>query len=137
MITRIRIDAMGESAAEVEAHFRAITRLLNAIGLEVHEGEQHIERDSIENPGYTAHKGRLLLHPNTATDAAQVRLLKNDAGGCSTLTHDFAGNPTEIGRQLTAETEGPGGSTFNLQFSPGGYVGGAGGYLGGSAGVSG
>jgi hypothetical protein len=76
MVTRVRIDADGASAAEVE-------RVLLAVAAALEEryswlasgGEQVIERQLAEPGGFTAFHGRLTLHPNVASDSGQVAAL--------------------------------------------------------------
>lgn len=73
MISRIRFDAFGSTAAEVENWLRAAASQTNHdLALQSSFGEQVIERSLAEPEGSRfAFKGRLILHPNTAEDAPQ------------------------------------------------------------------
>lgn len=77
MITRIRIEAQGASAAEVESHLVAAADAIEeAISLDGVRGEQVILREMAEPEGTsTAFQGRLIVHPNVADDARQVAWL--------------------------------------------------------------
>lgn len=73
MITRVRIEAEGGSASEVEAQLTKFAAALDEMmGWLASDGEQVIERQLVEPSGHTAHKGRLILHPNVASDSGQV-----------------------------------------------------------------
>lgn len=86
MVTRVRIDAMGASAAEVEKHLHAIANVIaETVGEGVpHLGQQLISRADSESVGHTAHEGRLLVYLNTADDAPQVTWLTERTGECRT-----------------------------------------------------
>jgi hypothetical protein len=73
MISRIRIDAFGASAADVEhSLFVAYAHFNDALELNAMPGEQVIERDLVEPHGTRhAFKGRMILHPDTQEAAAQ------------------------------------------------------------------
>jgi len=75
MITRIRIEAQGASAAEVEAILHAAAQAFDDEYGETSYGEQFISRDTNEPAGHTAFEGRLTIHPNVAHDAEQVAAL--------------------------------------------------------------
>lgn len=85
MVTRVRIEAQGATAAEVEAHLQcAADAVAGYLGeSEPIKGEQFIERDQSEPEGYTAHKGRLLVYLNVASDSPQVVVLRRETGLCS------------------------------------------------------
>lgn len=75
-LTRVRLEADGHNAAEVEACLhKAATELEGHLQLESSWGEQVIERDVAEPMGHTAFRGRMILHPNVADDARQRRVL--------------------------------------------------------------
>lgn len=77
MVTRVRIEARGASAAEVEAVLHAAAAAFaEELGEDTAHGEQFIEREMAEPAGYTAFSGRLILHPNVASDAPQVEALR-------------------------------------------------------------
>lgn len=77
MVTRVRIEAMGASAAEVEAHMNAVADLLDGrFNWIASRGEQIIKRELGEPDGHTAFSGRLTLHPNVADDSGQTAVLK-------------------------------------------------------------
>lgn len=79
MVTRVRIEAQGGSAAEVEATLRLVADTLESIyGWIASRGEQVIERQMAEPEGHTAHAGRLILHPNVASDSGQVEFLEKN-----------------------------------------------------------
>lgn len=69
MLTRVRLEARGASATEVELilypHAEHIERLLNVT---VGRGECVIERDRAEPDGPFAWKGRLVLHPDMSDE---------------------------------------------------------------------
>lgn len=93
MVTRVRIEAHGDSAAEVERHINA---LASAISEAVGEreavagmlGQMVIQREEGEPAGHTAFSGRGLLYLNVANDAPQVEWLKERTGSCSVLEGD-------------------------------------------------
>lgn len=86
MISRIRIEAFGASAAEVEATLHAAASVIyrsfddtvpDAGEKLIPDGEQHIERDLVEPAGTVdAWKGRMLLHLNVASDSRQIGVLE-------------------------------------------------------------
>lgn len=86
MISRIRVEAFGATAAEVEATLQAAARVIyrsfddtlpEAEPAWPADGETHIERDLAEPLGTaTAWKGRMLLHLNVADDARQREVLR-------------------------------------------------------------
>lgn len=77
MVTRVRIDAEGASATEVEATLFAVADSLDATyRWHASRGEQVIERQLAEPPGFTAYRGRLTLHPNVASDSGQRDVLR-------------------------------------------------------------
>lgn len=73
MISRIRIEAFGHTAAEVENWLTALASRVNFdFGLQSSFGEQVIQRNVGEPEGTRlAFNGRLILHPNVAEDAPQ------------------------------------------------------------------
>lgn len=75
MVSRVRIEAFGFSAADVERSLRLAATAMDAhLGLESSWGEQVIEKDMAEPVDSVFHfKGRLILHPNVARDALQLR----------------------------------------------------------------
>lgn len=76
MVTRIRIEAQGESAAEVERHINTLARAISEMigdGEEIVLGQLVIQRDDGEPVGHTAFNGRGLLYLNVASDAPQVK----------------------------------------------------------------
>lgn len=77
MVTRVRIDADGATATEVEAVLRAVAEALEERYTWLAPlGEQVIERQLAEPEGATtAFRGRLTLHPNVASDSGQVEAL--------------------------------------------------------------
>lgn len=73
MISRIRIDAFGASAADVEhALMAAYARFNEVLELDASPGEQVIERQ-LEEPYGTRHafNGRMTLHPDVQEAAPQ------------------------------------------------------------------
>ncbi len=73
MISRIRIEAFGPSAAEVEhALLVAYAHFNEVLELDAMPGEQVIERD-VAAPHGTRHafSGRMILHPDVQENAAQ------------------------------------------------------------------
>lgn len=71
-LTRVRLEAQGPSAAEVEAALvSAACEINERLSLESGFGEQFTQREMGEPEGDTAFSGRLVMHPNVATDAAQ------------------------------------------------------------------
>lgn len=76
MITRIRIEGRGATAAEVEAHMNAIADALDEkFDLQSGRGGQFIQRDAKEPDGYTAFTGKMTMYPNVASDSGQVAAL--------------------------------------------------------------
>lgn len=77
MITRVRIEAQGASAAEVEATMVAAANVFDeGMRLQAIRGEQVIQREFSEPCGSpTAFSGRLVIHPNVASDGSQVERL--------------------------------------------------------------
>lgn len=79
MVTRVRIEAQGGSASEVEATLLLVAATLDSIyDWNAGRGEQVIERQVVEPEGPTAHFGRLILHPNVANDSGQVKFLEDN-----------------------------------------------------------
>lgn len=81
MISRIRIDAFGASAADVEhALFTAYAHFNEVLELNAEPGEQVIERD-LPEPFGTRHafKGRMILHPDVQEAAAQRKHVERQA----------------------------------------------------------
>ena len=74
MITRIRVEADGASAREVEEHLHAVANYLEPmLGGSMSRGDQHIQQENGEPNGTRfAFQGRLTLHPDTSSDAPQV-----------------------------------------------------------------
>ena len=79
MISRIRLDAFGESPQAVASTFEIMVAVLQALPINDHAdpvmpGECVIERD-LNEPDDTRHawKGRLVLHPNVAPHDAGER----------------------------------------------------------------
>ena len=68
MISRIRIEAFGPSAADVEAQLQHAAQVADdGLKLDALQGEQVIERDcSAPADSHYSFKGRLILHPNVA-----------------------------------------------------------------------
>jgi hypothetical protein len=88
MVTRVRIEAHGESAGEVERHINALASAISELvgdGEAVDLGQMVIEREEGEPAGHTAFSGRGLLYLNVASDAPQVRWLTEETGSCSVL----------------------------------------------------
>ena len=78
MLTRVRLEADGCSATEVEAILHAAADVLDeALNLQAIAGEQIIQREMGEPMGRTAFTGRLVLHPNVADDAGQVAAIRD------------------------------------------------------------
>ncbi len=75
MVFRVRVEAYGYSAADCENSLRKAADAMDVhLGLEATRGEQVIEKDSGEPEGSLFHfKGRLILHPNVADSALQLR----------------------------------------------------------------
>ncbi len=78
MVTRVRIDAEGATAGEVEAIFHAVAEALEErYGWLAAPGEMVIERQLAEPIGsHTTFSGRTTLHPNVASDSKQVEALE-------------------------------------------------------------
>lgn len=74
MVTNVRIDADGQTAAEVEKLLHGVADALDEqFGWIASRGELVIERQLAEPEGaHTAFHGRLKLHPNVASDSGQV-----------------------------------------------------------------
>lgn len=115
MITRIRIDAQGATAAEVESHLHWMAaQIAEALGEvagtpdpqtkrepTISCGEQLIERQVREQQGsFCAHTGRLIVHPNVADDAPQVQRLREHYG-CSTVMVQLDGSPTPFALSMS------------------------------------
>lgn len=86
MISRIRIEAIGVTADEVERtlypHADEIEKLL---GVTVCRGECVIERDvAVPDGGFSAFTGRLLLYPDVSPKLAGTA--SNTAGASVTVT---------------------------------------------------
>lgn len=81
MISRIRIDAFGPTAAAVEhALFAAYARFNDVLELDAMPGEQVIERELAEPHGTRhAFKGRMILHPDVQENAPQRKHVVNEA----------------------------------------------------------
>lgn len=76
MVTRVRIEAEGASASEVEAILYATADALEErFTWLASRGEQVIQREVAEPDGFSAFTGRLILHPNVASDSGQVEAL--------------------------------------------------------------
>lgn len=89
MVTRVRIEAHGASAAEVEAHLNAVASairdMIEGVGDGFELGQMVIQREEGEPAGHTAFSGRGLLYLNVASDAGQVGWLRHNTGTCTTL----------------------------------------------------
>ena len=77
MITRIRVEADGASAREVEEHLHAVANYLEPLlGGSMARGDQHIQQENGEpNGSRFAFQGRMTLHPDTSSDAPQIASL--------------------------------------------------------------
>lgn len=100
MVTRVRIEAQGASAAEVEGHINAVAKAIGQLMGELVEDTAGlvIQRDEKEPAGHTAFNGRGLVYLNVAHDAPQVAWLIEQTGACSTLESDSPPIPESPGQ---------------------------------------
>lgn len=113
MVTRVRIEGMGESAGEVERHINAVASAISELigdGGQVDLGQMVIQREDGEPAGHTAFSGRGLLYLNVAPDAPQVAWLTEQTGSCATL------GPNPFYGEL--EADGPPGRRLQVQGEP-------------------
>lgn len=88
LLSRLRLEAFGDSAAAVEWTLKRAARTIEeTLDLEGCSGEQVIERDVGEPDGDFAYKGRLIYHPNVADDAKQRKHLDPSDEPSVRVTH--------------------------------------------------
>ena len=76
MISRIRIEGNGRSAADVETQFlRFLDVIEGHVDSQASTGELFIQREQGEPEGPTAFSGRMLIYLNVSPDGEQTRTL--------------------------------------------------------------